>query len=71
MLATMQYRYAIAEGALYRTLKWKETAGSLQEFLNENEMLRHAEADGWDLVTVLASGQSGNYRQWFFKQVTN
>lgn len=70
MITTMHYRYAIAEGALYKPLKWKETSGSIQEFPNESDMLKHAELECWDLVTVLASGTTGTYRQWFFKQTT-
>lgn len=67
MLISMQYRYALAEGAMYRSLKWHEISGGDKEFQTETEMLHHAEIQGWDLVTVLASGHSGNYRQWYFK----
>jgi hypothetical protein len=63
----MQYRYALAEGAMYRPIKWKEDAQDTKEFPTEVAMFHHAESQGWDLVTVLASGHSLNYRQWYFK----
>jgi len=67
MLRKMQYRYALAEGAMYRPVHWKEVSGEPKEFPNESTMLLHAEGSGWDLVTVVASGHNGNYRQWYFK----
>ncbi|WP_144240966.1 hypothetical protein [Fimbriimonas ginsengisoli] len=66
----MQYHYALAEGAVFRPVHWKDTSGEDQEFLSEMEMFQHASEDGWELVTVYVSGKMGNYRQYYFKQTT-
>ena len=71
MIWVMQYRYALAEGAMYRPVHWHEISGENKEFQTESDLMHHAELQGWDLVTVIASGQAGNYRQWYFKQAGN
>lgn len=64
----MQVHYALAEGAEYRPLRWTEASGNRKEFPNELALLQHAEKEAWDLVTVIASGKTGTYRQYFFKR---
>lgn len=67
-MRVMQYHYALAEGAEYRPLRWHETSGKHQEFPNETELLKHAESESWDLITVIPSGKLGTYRQYYFKR---
>ena len=66
----MQFHYALAEGAVFRTMHWVDTSGEDQEFGTEMEMFKHAGQAGWELVTVYVSGKTGNYRQYYFKMGT-
>jgi hypothetical protein len=69
-MPNVQYHYALVEGAVFRPLRWTDTAGEDQEFPSEIEMFRHAGNGGWELVTVYVSGKTGNYRQYYFKQMS-
>ena len=63
----MHYRYALAEGAMFRPVHWKEACGEAKDFESEIQLFRYAEAEGWDLVQVLATGHDLHFRQWYFK----
>jgi len=67
-MVNVQYHYALAEGAVFRPVSWKDTVGEDQEFPSEMDMFKHADHGGWELVTVYVCGKLGNYRQYYFKQ---
>lgn len=52
---------------MFRPVHWRETSGPNVDFENEIQLFKHAEAGGWELVQVVASGHDLHFRQWYFK----
>ncbi|MGV3614547.1 MAG: hypothetical protein ACO1SV_04345 [Fimbriimonas sp.] len=66
----MQHQYALAEGAEYRPVRWSETSGEHKEFPSSMDLFKFAADEGWEFVTVIPSGKTGNYRQYYFKRAS-
>lgn len=64
----MQHQFALAEGAEFRTVRWSETSGEKIEFKNSMDLFRYAADHDWEFVTVVPSGKTGTYRQYYFKR---
>jgi len=58
------YAYAIREFGHY---DWFEVSGAEKELKAEMDVLRHASAEGWELVSV-ASSPDGYPQRMFFKR---
>jgi hypothetical protein len=67
-MRVMQHQYALAEGAEFRSVRWNETNGDHKEFPSSMDLFRFASENGWEFVTVVPSGKTGTYRQYFFKR---
>ncbi len=64
----MQHQYALAEGAEFKSVRWSDTTGWSNEFRTSMELFQFAADNGWDFVTVVPSGKTGTYRQYYFKR---
>lgn len=67
-MPVMEHQYALAEGAEFRSVRWSDTSGTNQEFRSSMELFRYAAEKGWEFVTVVPSGKTGTYRQYYFKR---
>ena len=64
----MQHQYALAEGAEFRSVRWTATSGESKEFRTSMDLFKFAAENDWEFVTVVPSGKTGTYRQYYFKR---
>lgn len=67
-MTLMQHQFALAEGAEFKSVRWNATSGEHMEFRTAMDMFQFAADNDWEFVTVVPSGKTGTYRQYYFKR---